>query len=390
MTDSTRPAACWDLFCTVIDNFGDIGVAWRLARQLADEYRLPLRLWVDDLESFARIEARLDPDLDAQTIAGVEIRRWTPGSAQLGAGVEPGEVVIEAFGCRLPDDFLATMAACDPAPLWLNLEYLSAEAWVDDCHGMASPHPRLPLTQYFYFPGFTETSGGLIGERDLPARRDAFLADTAGLDAYWASLGLPPRVENEMRISLFSYETPSLASLTDAWAASIAPVTVLVPEGRALAELRRVLGQPLEVPGGVARRGALAVHALAMTDQAGYDRLLWACDFNIVRGEDSFLRAQWAARPFLWHIYRQDEGAHLEKLDAFLERYTQGLAEPAAAALTALSRAFNRDEEVGDAWRAFGKRREALAFHAHDWAEKQAAAGDLAGRLVQFVQNRLK
>ena len=24
----------WDIFCSVVDNFGDIGVTWRLARQL--------------------------------------------------------------------------------------------------------------------------------------------------------------------------------------------------------------------------------------------------------------------------------------------------------------------------------------------------------------------
>lgn len=387
MTDSTRPAECWDLFCTVIDNFGDIGVAWRLARQLVAEHGVALRLWVDDFASFARIEPRLDVAADAQTVAGVEIRRWTPGSANVDA--VPGRVVIEAFGCRLPDGFLAAMAARAPRPLWLNLEYLSAEPWVDGCHGMASPHPRLPLTQYFYFPGFTEQSGGLIGERDLAARRDAFLADAAGLAAYWASLGLPPRARGEARVSVFSYETPSLASLVDAWAASGAPVTALVPEGRALAELSRVLGQPLSA-GERATRGALTVVALPMTDQAGYDRLLWACDVNIVRGEDSFLRAQWAARPFLWHIYRQDEGAHLTKLDAFLARYTQGLAGPAAAALLDLSRAFNRDQPVVDAWRAFEKQRDALARHARDWAARQAAMGDLAARLVQFVENRLK
>ncbi|TCP15716.1 putative repeat protein (TIGR03837 family) [Crenobacter luteus] len=389
MTDSTRPAERWDLFCTVIDNFGDIGVAWRLARQLVAEHGVALRLWVDDFASFARIEPRLDAAADAQTVAGVEIRRWTPGSANLDADVAPGRVVIEAFGCRLPDGFLAAMAACAPRPVWLNLEYLSAEDWVDGCHGMASPHPRLPLTQYFYFPGFTAQSGGLIGERDLSMRRDAFLADAAGLAAYWASLGLSARAPGETRVSVFSYETPALASLVEAWSASGAPVTALVPEGRALAELSRVLGQALAA-GDKATRGALTVVALPMTDQDGYDRLLWACDVNIVRGEDSFLRAQWAARPFLWHIYRQDDGVHLDKLDAFLARYTQGLAEPAAEALVAFSRAFNRDEAVSDAWRALEKQRDALARHARDWAARQAAMGDLAARLVQFVENRLK
>ena len=50
-----RPSLSWDIFCTVVDNYGDIGVCWRLARQLAAEHGFAVRLWVDDLASFARL-----------------------------------------------------------------------------------------------------------------------------------------------------------------------------------------------------------------------------------------------------------------------------------------------------------------------------------------------
>ena len=73
---------------------------------------------------------------------------------------------------------------------------------------------------------------------------------------------------------------------------------------------------------GAARtRGALTVRVLPFVPQDDYDRLLWACDVNFVRGEDSFVRAQWAGQPFLWHIYLQDENLHHVKLRAFLQRY---------------------------------------------------------------------
>ncbi|MEO7887531.1 MAG: elongation factor P maturation arginine rhamnosyltransferase EarP, partial [Polaromonas sp.] len=42
----------WDIFCKVIDNFGDIGVCWRLAADLASRGH-KVRLWVDDASALA-------------------------------------------------------------------------------------------------------------------------------------------------------------------------------------------------------------------------------------------------------------------------------------------------------------------------------------------------
>src|SRR5574340_1548886 len=89
----------WDIFCNVVDNYGDIGVAWRLARGLAREHGLAVRLWVDDLRTFHRIWPAIDPLAAGQTSEGVAICAWrTPFVA-----TEPARVVIEAFGCALPE-----------------------------------------------------------------------------------------------------------------------------------------------------------------------------------------------------------------------------------------------------------------------------------------------
>ena len=130
----------WDIFCKVVDNYGDIGVCWRLARQLAGEHGLAIRLWVDELSAFARLAPQVDASADAQVVAGIEVRRWRepwPGEA-------PADVVLETFGCRLPDTYRAAMAARSPPPAWVNVEHLSAEAWVAGHHGLPSPQP--PLT----------------------------------------------------------------------------------------------------------------------------------------------------------------------------------------------------------------------------------------------------
>jgi uncharacterized repeat protein (TIGR03837 family) len=157
----------WDIFCSVVDNYGDIGVCWRLARQLSTELGQSVRLWVDDLASFHRICSRVDSALEIQRVGAVEVRHWVSPMPS----VSPADIVIEGFGVRLPDEYIAAMAARRPRPVWINLEHLSAEPWVDGCHGLPSPHPGLPLVKHFFFPGFTAATGGLL----IDTMRFAFL-----------------------------------------------------------------------------------------------------------------------------------------------------------------------------------------------------------------------
>jgi uncharacterized repeat protein (TIGR03837 family) len=158
--------ANWDIFCNVVDNYGDIGIAWRLARGLVGEHGLDVRLWVDDLHAFQRIWPAIDPSAEEQSCEGVTVRAWRSPFA----ATEPARVVVEAFGCALPDAYLAAMGEQSPPPVWINLEYLSAEPWVAEHHGLPSPHPRLPLTKYFFFPGYTPATGGLLAEAGLAER----------------------------------------------------------------------------------------------------------------------------------------------------------------------------------------------------------------------------
>lgn len=375
----------WDIFCAVVDNYGDIGVCWRLARQLAAEHGFPVRLWVDDLASLRQICPDLDMARAEQSVRGVEVRQWKePFPA-----VEPANVVIEAFGCELPAAYVEAMAAQPHQPVWINLEYLSAESWVEGCHGLPSPHPRLPLTKYFFFPGFAAGTGGLLAERDLLARRRAFRNDAQAMRAFWQSLGLLPPQAGECRISLFGYENAAVPGLLEAWSRESAPVACLVPEGRLVGDVAGFFGRGKAVAGDVFRRGALAVHVMPFLAQEGYDQLLWACDCNFVRGEDSFVRAQWAGRPFAWHIYPQDEDAHWVKLEAFLDRYCTGLSGDAADAVRAFWRAWNRGEGAGEAWGAFWRQREVLERHGVRWADELLGHGDLVANLVQFCKKKL-
>jgi uncharacterized repeat protein (TIGR03837 family) len=383
----SAPPPRWDIFCTVVDNYGDVGVAWRLARQLAGEHAIAVRLFVDDMHALARLAPEIDASTREQRARGVDVRRWEGAKADLAAG--PGEVVVEAFGCGLPPAYLGAMAARGRPPVWINLEYLSAESWIEGCHGLPSRHATLPLTRYFFFPGFTAQSGGLLRERDLVARRDRFRIDPRAREALWRALGIAAPATEALVVSLFCYPNAPLPSLLDAWAQSDQPVLCVVPEGTASAVLERWTGATGLRAGKRFGRGRLTLATVPFVAQDDYDKLLWACDVNFVRGEDSFVRAQWAARPLVWHAYPQTENAQRLKLDAFLARYGAALPPDPAAALRRLSTAWNGEGDVGAAWQQFAAALTALRTHAESWTSALALQSDLAEGLVKFCAERV-
>ena len=345
----------WDIFCRVIDNYGDIGVCWRLARQLVSEHGKQVRLWVDDPGSLKPMCPSFDETLDCQQCCGVEVMRWGTNT-----GMDTvADVVIEAFACELPPDYLAAMALRTPRPCWINLEYLTAEAWADGCHGMASPHPSLQLTKYFFFPGFSPATGGLLREKTLP------------------SALVPESATDGLDISLFCYETAPVGDLLDILAASPLPIRLHVAPGKPLAAVVAHVGSDRA-------RGNLRILPFDFLPQDDYDALLRRCDINFVRGEDSFVRAQWAGKPFVWQIYRQDDDVHLVKLDAFLDRYTAGMDEKTANAAVNLKKAWNSGIGLAAAWADFMAKRNEIARHNRLWATHLAEKPDLAEALVKF------
>jgi len=298
----------FDIFCRVIDNHGDLGVCWRLSADLAQRGHC-VRLWIDDGSALAWMAP--------QGHAGVEVRTW-PTEAELqvlseDAAFQVADVVVEAFGCELPEAFQALMVR-GIAPVWINLEYLSAESYVARSHGLASPvmsGPAKGCTKWFFFPGFTSDTGGLLREPDL--------LDASTLDnkrATWLS-ALPidkPIAKNEQLISLFCYEPAALSDLLKQLSQANEPTRLLVAQGRPSAAVTQA-AQALNMPH--SGMGQLHISQLPYLSQTDFDHLLWACDVNCVRGEDSLVRALWAGQPFVWHIYPQDDNAHHDKLLAF-------------------------------------------------------------------------
>ena len=302
-----KKAQLWDIFCRVIDNYGDIGVCWRLAADLARRGEL-VRLWVDD--------ARPLQWMAPQPLPGVQQFPWS--QSMLPTALPPADILIEAFGCEIAPEYIqhrVNRAGAVP-PVWLNLEYLSAEGFVARNHGLPSPvmsGPGRGLIKYFYYPGFTAASGGLLRETDLAERQRAFEREP-----WLRQLGL--RAPGEQLLSMFCYEPAALGDLLSRLAQGTVKTRMLVTFGRASAAVAGAVADKNRAQPDWNRAGRLGFAYLPALSQTDYDHLLWACDLNFVRGEDSLVRAIWAGKPLVWEIYPQRDGAHEVKLQAFLDQ----------------------------------------------------------------------
>lgn len=366
------PLWSWDLFCRVIDYYGDAGVCWRLARALVEHGQGPVRLWIDVPAVLQKLVPQARP---GECCEGVQIEAWGNDDPRLTQPdpKEIAQVVIGAFACEPPPGYRQAMA--HSRPVWINLEYLSAEEWVGGHHRLGSPKPD-GLVEHFFFPGFDDATGGLLREAGLATQRRNF--GPAEQASFLASLGveLQPSVR---RALLFCYPEADARSLLDAFARQPEPWQVLLPEGIA--------------PGLAEHPAALPIPFVPQRD---FDLLLWSCDLNFIRGEDSLVRALWAGKPLVWQAYRQEDNARLPKLAAFLARFHQdaALPPPVWASWQALHACWNGDPAVSDR-PLTGPLSEMLSAlpeltaGAHRWRDKMEDKPDLVARLVEFVRKTL-
>ncbi len=298
----------WDIFCRVIDNYGDIGVCWRLAAGLAQRGQ-QVHLWVDDPGALAWMAPQGAP--------GVQVQRWTkPMHTE---GLKTGDILVEAFGCDIAPEYIAVYAEQTRArgrkPIWINLEYLSAESYARRNHGLPSPvmsGPGAGITKHFFYPGFVPATGGLLREPDLMERQARF-----DRTAWLANQGIAFR--GERMVSLFCYEPAALSGFLAQLAAGALPTRLLVTAGRASAAVLACIQNKNQSEPLWNKHNMLSFSYLPRLTQREFDHLLWNCDLNLVRGEDSLVRALWAGKPLVWQLYPQHDRAHHAKLEAFLD-----------------------------------------------------------------------
>lgn len=273
-----------DIFCQVIDNYGDAGVCVRLARQLYKRGH-QIKIYTDKPEIFQQIYAQ----------DKFPIYNWSQAQTAVKNGL-----VIEAFACELPETYKSTIKYQNS--IWLNLEYLSAEPWVNNFHGLASPQND-GADKYFFFPGFNNKTGGLLRDNDeIKKYSQLKSARTQEIEAICKTKLASNSIANHnFFIFLFCYPNAPLFGLQQALAnIQPSPHVLLLGGAKTLSKQANIINVPF----------------LQQTD---FDRLLWLSDLNFVRGEDSLAQASWCPTPMVWQAYVQQDNAHLDKLKAWLE-----------------------------------------------------------------------
>jgi uncharacterized repeat protein (TIGR03837 family) len=413
---SPSPKSKWDIFCNVVDNFGDIGVCWRLACNLAARGKV-VRLWVDDVSSLAWMAPG--------GCANVEVINCKNGIPK-DTNLDLGDVLLDTFDSEFAINLIATKAINTPTivindtileplprktPVWLNLEYLTAESFAERAHTLPYVHhsgAALGWIQRYFYPGFNQRTGGLLREADLFARQKAFdrgvwlnqlfkqnyagepsfprrrESMTATVDSRLRGNDGALDVKNTRFISMFCYEPAALEVLIDQLAAGETPTCLLVTAGRATNAVKAIMKGKKRLKPAYLLPKVLSIVYLPQLTQTNYDHLLWSCDLNFVRGEDSLVRAIWAAKPFIWQIYPQHDGAHHAKLDAFL-----AMMEAPASLKTAHI-----------AWNASAAERQAAPYlprfpplelpiwaqSAENLSNKLRLQADLATNLISFTE----
>lgn len=351
-----------DIFCKVVDNFGDLGVCWRLATQLAARSSASVRLWVDNIDLAQRFA-----DLQAPPFA---LCHWQDD--QMFADAAP--VVLETFSCGLPAAYRMHMTQ---ASVWINLDYLSAEPWVENFHLKPSPQAN-GLVRYFYYPGFTPATGGLLGASPRLPPASALFARLG--------LSLDP---NSLNISLFCYADAPMQALVEGLVHAPQPSQLWVPEV-VMPGLCQALDRPVMAVGESVMLGPVRITCLPFLSQPDYDTLLAACDLNVVRGEDSWIRAIWANKPFIWAPYVQSEATHFIKLNAFLGHYLADVPAPLQTLIQQLMVAWSGQGDLGTALHGFFAERQAIQQHVAAYTNALSQQPDLLTKLVFCIENLQK
>ncbi|MDO5352924.1 MAG: elongation factor P maturation arginine rhamnosyltransferase EarP [Succinatimonas sp.] len=347
------------IFCDVIDNFGDAGFCLRLSRDLCKFYNVTL--FCNNLDVLKKITNKEDLSLSK-----LQICSWIDSNDSY----QVPNIVIEAFSCRAPD-YLIEKYKKTP-PLIIELEYLTAEPFADDCHGLTSFSDGLP--RYFFFPGFTSKTGGLIFETEFIESVNKF-----------------PNISTSStkKLTLFSYHEANYKSLIKALSKSKFNFEINVFEGLQLEAINKNLNTNLHIGESITIDN-LNFKVQPMVSQREYDQMLISSDLNLVRGEDSIVRAMFCGKPFLWNIYPQKEDAHKFKLEALFARMKEFIAEKdLIEQIEAINLSYNNYglaletlnfDDIYTSWASLSKK----------WSFYLQSLGSLTTNLHKFIENHLK
>lgn len=310
------------ILCRVVDNYGDIGFVYRLARELSSLSSIEktqIRLIVSDLKSFnaMALPPGISTSLAVQNYNGWKVIDWNAcAEGKCEFTEQPPKIILECFQCGRPEwlDEILFSAQTTQTVQIVNVEYLTAEDWADDFHLLKSGTRSALVKKINFMPGFTKKTGGLVLDKHFVS---CVYSKTVALECLkkYASKKTVALIEdtNLFRVIAFSYERNfenEARALSEFAKNSGRKVQVLLAPGLGNAPFKKAAAAFLNI----------SVYDLEYLPQLAWDALLTLADFSFIRGEDSFSRACLSGIPFVWHAYPQEEEFQLVKVDAVLKR----------------------------------------------------------------------
>ena len=339
-----------DIFCEVVDNYGDVGVAYRLARGFKRIYPdKKLRFIINQMEEINLIKKSDDIEIVSyKDISKIE---------------SSADLILETFGCEIPKEYMDK--ALENSKFIINLEYFSAETWVDDFH-LQESFLGGKLKKYFFIPGLSEKSGGVLLDNEFLERKKKVEENK---EYYLEKFGINEKYD--LIGSVFSYEK-NFDSLVEELKKLDKKILLLILSEKTQKNFIKYFDNNNNYD-------KIKIVKLPFFTYDKYEELLALCDFNFVRGEDSFARALLLEKPFLWHIYPQEENIHIKKLEGFLEKYCPNNKELKE---TFINYNINRDN-----FSYFFKNFKEIEEHNKEYANYLRENCNLMEKLIKFIEN---
>ncbi|MBW0454196.1 MAG: elongation factor P maturation arginine rhamnosyltransferase EarP [Candidatus Kinetoplastibacterium crithidii] len=364
-----------DIFCKIIDNYGDIGFSWRLANDLANNYNCIVRLIVDNLTTLSSINSKINSNSKYQIIDNIQILDW---NSDYILEIKPAELIIETFSCKIPDEYIHKII--ENRSCWINIEYLTAESWIESCHLLPSKISK-NSNKFFFFPGFNDKTGGIILEPNLIKKRNVFQESLSTQMSFLKTLGIDDNLlkerSNKIFCYLFCYNTTPIEDIIKGFIKLNKEIVIFANIGNPILQFAKYYDHTM-----------IKIIKIPFIDQNDFDKLLWSMDVNFVRGEDSFIRAIWSGRPMIWNIYKQKDNIHINKLDYWINIYNPPISvkklmyswnkNNSNLLIKSIQESFSYEN-----WIKWQK-------HAKNWSNNLSQQSSLSFRLLKFCTKHFK
>lgn len=365
------------VLCKVVDNFGDIGVVWRLCCQLSNQikkenFTSKINLIVDDLASFNKICNSVDSNKSFQIVENINIFNWNDEKLCYDEfSKNDGEnlsVILEVFQCGRPlwMEKILFEEKLNRTVQIIMIDYLTAEKYAEDFHCLQSLTRSSKVQKVNFMPGFTNKTGGLI------------------IDSEWEHFC---DYKNNKTLLCFTYDR-NWDALANACKKSNYIEKVLIAPGKGFESLKKSFYSNF------IKDSNLKIEELSFMNQNEWDKMLKNCGVLFIRGEESMSRACLSGIPFVWHAYPQSDEYQLIKVRALLERMSVHFKCEDFKIIEKVWILINSaesevEQEVFEkAILDFFDNAEKLVYGFREFALDLRKNGDLCSNLMTFIKNR--